>query len=335
LNALVFAVSAFIVVYQLSKFMEDWLIENDFGHAEITLFALGVGLIVATIGSFLSLSPALGAYFAGFALAETRAGNSIKRDVNFMRDFFLVFFFVAFGTSLFYNAEAVVQVFPPIELIAFLFGIALILGLGIVLMNIFTFGFFGPLFGLNKKDGSLAGLLLTPLGEFVVIIATSSAVVLTAEEKTIVGPLAFLVILVSVIVFSPLYNLLPLHDKLVEMVPTPFKAKTKKKIKPVSSKEKELMLKLVLNGFAVLCLAWMTYVLYYELPILGVPIIYSRQITAAITFLLFAAVPANNAFKAMRKLFTELDKDLIEKGFSLDETDFFGRHKRKKRRRKR
>ncbi|MFH1588616.1 MAG: cation:proton antiporter [Candidatus Diapherotrites archaeon] len=329
INAMVFAVSAFIVVYQLSKFMEDWLIANEFNHAEITLFALGVGLVVATIGYSLDLSPALGAYFAGFALAETRAGNSIKRDVNFMRDFFLVFFFVAFGTSLFYNPEALIQVFPPIEQIAFLFGIAVLLGAGIILVNIFVFGFFGPYFGLKKEDGSLAGLLLTPLGEFVVIIATSSAAVLTIAEKTIVGPLAFMVILVTVLIFSPLYNLRPLHHKIVEMIPTPFKINPKNKIQPATSKEKELLIKLILNAFIVLCLGWITYVLYYELPSLGVPIIYSRQVTAAITFLLFSAVPSNNAFKALKKLFIELDKELHERGFALEETDFFGQHKKK------
>ncbi len=317
LTALVFAVSAFVVVHELSKFMESWLIKNNFSHTEITLYALGVGLIVATIASHLNLSITLGAYFAGFALSETRAGKTIKKDVGFMRDFFLLFFFVAFGTTIFYNPVATTQVLPDITTILYLIGVALLLGAGIIVVNIVTFGFFGPFFGLKNEDSSLAGILLTPLGEFVVIITTSSAVVLTPQELTLAGPLAFMVILVTVIIFTPLYNFLPLHHKLVSMVPTIFKRKPKKHVKPPESKEIILLKKIVLNLFIVLCLGWMTWILYYELPRFGIPILYSRQATAIITFLTFAAIPTNNAFKNIKKLFKELNKKLLEKGYRL------------------
>jgi monovalent cation:H+ antiporter-2, CPA2 family len=317
LTAMVFAVSAFVVVYQLSKFMEKWLTENGFSHTDITLYALGVGLIVATIASYLDLSITLGAYFAGFALAETRAGNSIKKDVGFMRDFFLLFFFVAFGTTIFYNPAVAIQVLPEITTILYLLGIAVILCIGIILVNIISFGFFGPFFGLKTEDSSLAGLLLTPLGEFVVIIATTSAVVLTVSEQLVVGPLAFLIILVTVIVFTPLYNFSPLHQKIVGMIPTIFKAKPVKKIQETSLKEKNFLQEIALNAFIVLCLAWMTWILYYDLPSFGIPLLYSRQATAIITFLIFAAIPLNNAFKNIKKLFKEMNKTFQKKGLRL------------------
>ncbi|MBN2127421.1 MAG: cation:proton antiporter [Candidatus Diapherotrites archaeon] len=320
LNAIVFAVSAFVVVYQLSKFMENWLTENKFSHTEITLYALGVGLIVSTVANYLGLSIALGAYFAGFALAETRAGNSIKKDVGFMRDFFLLFFFVAFGTTIFFNAEATVQVLPEIGVILYLLGISLLLALGIIVVNILTFGLFGEMFGLKKEDASVTGILLTPLGEFVVIIATTSAGVLTVAEKTLMGPLAFMIILITVVIFTPLYNFLPIHRKISLMIPSLFKRDLNKTVvHETSSIEKEIIKGIALNLFIVLCLAWMTWILYYELPRFGLPILYSRQATALITFLIFAAIPLNNAFKNTKKLFKELDKKLHEKGLSLGE----------------
>lgn len=308
LTAIVFAVSAFVVVYELSKFMEDWMVKNNFSNSDITLYALGVGLIVATIANHLNLSIALGAYFAGFALAETKAGNAIKRNVGFMRDFFLLFFFVGFGTTIFFNPEATIQVLPELTTILYLAGIALVLCLGIILVNIFSFGFFSPFFGIKKEEASLAGILLTPLGEFVVIIATTSAAVLTTTEQTLINPLAFMIILVTVMIFNPLYNFKELHQKLMGMIPTIFKEKPIK-IEETSSKEKNFLQGIALNVFIVLCLAWMTWILYFDLPSFGIPILYSRQATAIITFLIFSAIPINNAIKNIKKLFKEINKN--------------------------
>src|SRR3989338_6934343 len=67
ITALLFAVAAFFAVSHLSKLVEKWLRQNQFGHTEVTLYALGIGLVVATLASILGLSTALGAYFAGFA----------------------------------------------------------------------------------------------------------------------------------------------------------------------------------------------------------------------------------------------------------------------------
>ena len=119
LTALVFAVAAFFAVYQLSQAVENWLTKNGFGHVEMSLYALGIGMVVATLGSVLGLSTALGAYFAGFALAETRAGHKIKSDINFLRDFFLVFFFVSFGTTIFFSKAANAIVLPSPETLMF------------------------------------------------------------------------------------------------------------------------------------------------------------------------------------------------------------------------
>src|SRR3989344_6522163 len=45
ISAVMFATAAFFVVYQLSQWVEAWLSKNGFGHIEMTLFALGIGLI--------------------------------------------------------------------------------------------------------------------------------------------------------------------------------------------------------------------------------------------------------------------------------------------------
>ena len=313
LNAVVFAVASFVAVYEMSSVVEKWLVAHKFGHVEMTLFALGVGLIVATIAEMIGLSLAMGAYFTGFALAETHTGRKIKADINFMRDFFLVFFFVGFGTTLFYNADVVVQVLPPIMDILFYVFVGLSLAIGAMIINILIFGIFGYYFGLSDEDSSTTGILLMPLGEFVVIIAAAAMAVLPGAEKAIIAPIAFLVILVTVVLFQPVYNMRELHRKIIAIVPKPFKHKEITQLRPADSVAVKNLKTFLLNAFIILCLAWMTFILYNELPVFGVPILYGRTTTAVVAFLLFAAFPAFKSFKAMKSVFVhagDLKKEL-------------------------
>ncbi|MFH1256618.1 MAG: cation:proton antiporter [Candidatus Diapherotrites archaeon] len=306
--ALVFAVSAFYAVYRLSIIVERWMKKNGFGHTEITLYALGIGLVVATLADLLALSTAIGAYFAGFALSETDSGHRIKKDVVFLRDFFLVFFFVAFGTTIFFDQAVNAIVLPSLEQFALLLGIALTLGFCAIFAHSFSLRVAGGLFGLHPEDTSMAAILLSPLGEFVIIIATVTigAGVLTGEQATLISPLAFLLIIVTLLIFQPLYNLKELHQKLFSRIPG-FKVHEKKsEMKPHTPYTKKQLEDFIINMFIVLCFAWVTVLLYSELPRIGVPIIYSRQVTAFILFAFFASYPFFKALRAIKRLFKHL-----------------------------
>ncbi|MFH1225612.1 MAG: cation:proton antiporter [Candidatus Diapherotrites archaeon] len=303
LTALVFAVSAFFAIHYLSQRVGNWLIKNGYGHTEVTLYALGVGLLVSTVGVLLGLSSALGAYFAGFALAETPSGEKIKRDVNFMRDFFLVFFFVVFGTTIFYDSAAGAVAIPALQELLLLAGIALLLVLVALASHSIVAAILGPLFGLSKHDSSATAILLLPLGEFVVIIATVSATVLPAAEGSIVSALAFLLIAASVIIFQPLYDRVELHRRAMAHIPEFFKLKRAESgLKQHTPYTVSLLRGFALNVFVLLCFAWMTFLLYEQLPRLGVPIIYSREATAVLAFAFFAALPFTRAVSAAGKL---------------------------------
>lgn len=303
LTSLVFAIAVFVTVHQLSRFVEQWMISNNLGQTEITLYALGVGLIVATIASMLSLSIAIGAYFAGFALAETQAGHKIKKDVSFMRDFFLVFFFVGFGTTIFYNPGAAIQSFPELGSLAMLGGMALALAFAATAAHFLVFSLFGAFFGLNREDSSTVAIMLGPLGEFVVIIATAAVTIVAAGEKAVVPVLAFMIIIITVFVFEPLYNARKTYEKIMSMVPSilskPVQVSRVEKHTPYSMKQLQ---SLAWNLFVVLCLAWLTVVLYNQLPTFGFPLHYARQANAVLIFLFFAIAPFVKALIALKNL---------------------------------
>ena len=303
LVALVFAVSSFFAVHYLSARVGKWLINNGYGHTEVTLYALGVGLVVATLGVLLGLSSALGAYFAGFALAETPSGTKIKDDVNFMRDFFLVFFFVAFGTTIFFDAAAKAIILPPLNQLLLLGGVALLLVIAAFIAHLVSTGVFGPLFGLSRHDSSITAILLLPLGEFVVIIATVASKVLKGPESGFVSVIGFMLIAISVIIFQPLYDRIDFVRNLTSKLPEFFKIKKPvTRLKPHVPYTISLLKTIALNAFILLSFAAMAVLLYEQLPRFGVPIIYSRELTTFIVFGFFAALPFFRMVKALKRL---------------------------------
>ncbi len=303
--SVVFAVSAFYAVYHLSRLVEGWLRQNEFGHTEITLYALGVGLITATLAGVLGLATAIGAHMAGFALSETDSGQRIKKDVGFLRDFFLVFFFVGFGTTLFYDYSARAVIIPQIGQLLNLAALATGLAIAAILSHSIVAKALGPHFGLRGEDTSLMAILLSPLGEFVVIIATVVAVALPPSEGAIIRPVAFMLILVTLFLFQPLYNAKAGHQRLFAAFPSlPLRERHEQ---PKEKGGPALHLRDALtNAFVILCFAGVTFLLYNELPRFGVPIIYSRQITAALLFIFFASVPFIRGIRALRRLGKEM-----------------------------
>lgn len=304
--ALVFAVSAFYAVHKLSRIVEQWLKRNQFGRVEVTLYAIGVGLIVAMLGSILGLSTAIGAYFAGFALSETESGNKIKKDVGFLRDFFLLFFFVSFGTTLFFDPALNAVVLPSLDGLLFIITLAVGLGIAALTMHSLSTRIFGAAFGLSAEDSSLSAILLFPLGEFVVIIATVAVVVFSGSEQALLRPLAFLLILATVMLFQPIYNFRALHQKIMSLIPRLPEQKKATIIKQHTPYTLKLVKEIGKNLFIVLCLAWVAVLLYKAIPELGVPVPYGRLAMTVALFVFFASVPTFLAARAFRRILKSL-----------------------------
>ncbi|HZX20488.1 MAG TPA: cation:proton antiporter [archaeon] len=302
-TALVFAAVSFYVVHKLSKRVEKIFDSHDLSSTELTIYALGVGLLVATLGGFLNLSTAIGAYFAGFALSELRAGEKIKHQISFVRDFFLLFFFVSFGASLFFNKELNQIILPQTEQLFLIVGLAAILAIAIVVVNAVIFSVVGPLFSLTNRQSSEVAIFLTPLGEFVIIIAISVIPILPPFESAILSATAFLIILFTLLIFQPLYKNLDLHEKLTSMVPSivprPGMAKPVQEHTPESLKH---LHDFGVNLILILCIGWIAMQLYGAIPEIGIPIPYGRAMVAFLLMVFFAAPLALKSIKALKKL---------------------------------
>ncbi|VVB66946.1 Glutathione-regulated potassium-efflux system protein KefB [Candidatus Norongarragalina meridionalis] len=191
LNGVLFTIAAFFVVNKLSDPILGFLAR--YGQEDkMALYAIGVGILVAYFGTLLGLSSVLGAYFAGFALAETKYAERIKKELGLFREFFVLFFFVSFGSTVILPHSATV-------------GWVLLAALPLYFISkILIYGVFGTAFGLTNESAVTCGLLMTPIGEFSLIIAAAAAPLLKAPAD--VTGLAFLLVISTTMVGPALYN---------------------------------------------------------------------------------------------------------------------------------
>ncbi len=182
LNGLLFVVAMFFVVRKVSKHALALL--DKFGHQDkMALYAIGVGIVVGYFGELIGISSALGAYFAGFALAETKYGERIKKELGLFREFFILFFFVSFGVTVTLPSS------PS------MYWLLLALVAAYIISKIIAYGIFGTAIGFKPKAAMTTGILMVAIGEFSIIIAVAAAPLVPHSEDLI--SLAFLLTLAT------------------------------------------------------------------------------------------------------------------------------------------
>ena len=190
LNGVLFVIAMFFVVSRVTRFASQFF-ERHGRTSIMTLFALGVGIMVAYFSSYLGLTIALGAYFAGFALTETPFGERVKKEIGFMREFFILFFFVGFGTTVTMPAAS------SLLLVAALVA-------SYVVAKLIAYGFFATSLGLSTNSAIRLGMMMIPIGEFSLIIAAASAPFVRNGSEII--SIAFLLTIVSTVISPVLFD---------------------------------------------------------------------------------------------------------------------------------
>ncbi|WP_395343482.1 cation:proton antiporter [Ningiella sp. W23] len=151
----------------------------------LVVFALALATLFATIGKLVGLGMELGGLLAGIAVASTPVKESISSRLAPLRDFLLLFFFIALGATLDlstlgnYLFEAVI------------FSLFVLVGNPLIVLAIM-----GAL-GYRKRTGFLAGLTVAQISEFSLIFI-AMAVSLGHIQSDILG----LVTLVGIITIA-------------------------------------------------------------------------------------------------------------------------------------
>lgn len=123
------------------------------------LFILGVAISYGGFAYYLHLSEVIGAFLAGIMMAETNFKDKVMEVSMPVRNLFLPFFFLNFGLTLEFTDEV-----PA-------FGLLIVIVIWSILAKMLVGYFGGRWYGLDKRESFETGLVLTPRGEFSVIIA--------------------------------------------------------------------------------------------------------------------------------------------------------------------
>ncbi len=133
----------------------DYLSRN---QEVLFLFGVGWALLLASLFDYLGFSLEIGALIAGMSLASTKYTLELSGKMKPLRDFFIVLFFVFFGSQL----AGVITM----DLIknALIFSVFILIGKPLIVMSLLRS------FGYKKRTNFLAGSSLAQISEFSLIL---------------------------------------------------------------------------------------------------------------------------------------------------------------------
>lgn len=123
----------------------------------LLIFAIAWGTALAAGGELLGFSKEVGAFLAGFSLASTIYREAIGARLASLRDFLLLFFFVALGSKLDF-ASLGDELWPAVVLSLFV-----LIGNPLIVMAIMGW------MGYRARTGLLAGLTVAQISEFSIV----------------------------------------------------------------------------------------------------------------------------------------------------------------------
>ncbi len=157
---LVFAYGALMLaaVVLFIRYLADPLVERLSRAPELLMsFAIGWAALLAALGHYFGFGKELGGLLAGVSLASTPFREAIAARLAPLRDFLLLFFFIALGAAL------------DLSVLTASVGPALVLSLFVLIGNPLIVMVLMGAMGYRKRTGFLAGLTVAQISEFSLI----------------------------------------------------------------------------------------------------------------------------------------------------------------------
>ncbi|SFO44051.1 transporter, CPA2 family [Roseovarius lutimaris] len=158
LTVLISGIAMVAVVIVFVRYIANPLTERLARAPELlVIFAIAQASIFAAVGDFVGLGKEVGGLLAGVSLASTPYRETIAARLAPLRDFLLLFFFIALGATL------------DLSLLGAHVTGAIVLSLFVLIGNpLIVLGIMGAL-GYRKRTGFLAGLTVAQISEFSLI----------------------------------------------------------------------------------------------------------------------------------------------------------------------
>ncbi|MEM1429885.1 MAG: cation:proton antiporter family protein [Pseudomonadota bacterium] len=181
LRVLGYGLAMLLFVVLFIRYIANPLVERLSRAPELLVsFAIGWAALLAAVGHYLGFGKELGGLLAGVSLASTPFREAIAARLASLRDFLLLFFFIALGASL------------DLSVLGASVGPAIVLSLFVLIGNpLIVLAIMGAM-GYRKRTGFLAGLTVAQISEFsLIFMAMGVAIGHVAENAlglvTLVG----------------------------------------------------------------------------------------------------------------------------------------------------
>ena len=158
LRVLGYGLAMLVFVILFIRYIADPLVERLSQAPELLVsFAIGWAALLAAVGHYLGFGKELGGLLAGVSLASTPFREAIAARLASLRDFLLLFFFIALGASL------------DLSVLGASIGPAILLSLFVLIGNPLIVLIIMTAMGYRKRTGFLAGLTVAQISEFSLI----------------------------------------------------------------------------------------------------------------------------------------------------------------------
>ncbi len=156
--AVVYGVIALMLLVLFVRYIANRLVSRMVRSPELLVtFAIAWAALLAALGDYLGFSLELGGLLAGVSLAAAPYRETIVSRLSSLRDFLLLFFFIALGAQLDLGLLGA-QVVP-----ALVFSVFVLVGNPLIVMAIMG------VMGYRSRTGFLAGLTVAQISEFSLI----------------------------------------------------------------------------------------------------------------------------------------------------------------------
>ncbi|WP_371060243.1 cation:proton antiporter [Rhodosalinus sp. 5P4] len=174
MSVLVSGVAMVALVVLFVRYIADPLTERLARAQELlVIFAIAMAAMFAAIGDFVGLGKEVGGLLAGVALASTPYRETIAARLAPLRDFLLLFFFIALGATL------------DLSLLGTHVTGAIVFSLFVLIGNpLIVLAIMGAM-GYRKRTGFLAGLTVAQISEFSLIFVAMGVSIGHVEEDAL------------------------------------------------------------------------------------------------------------------------------------------------------
>ncbi len=160
----------------------------------IFLGAIGWCFAFVSLAVLLGFSKEIGAFLAGMAIASLPFTHEISAKLKYLRDFFIVLFFIVLGSNLVFSSSDIV-ILPAI-----IFSVFVLVGNPIIVFLIMTF------LGYKSRTSFFSGLTVAQISEFSLIIMLLAQTKGFVSSSTVAIITLVAVITITVSTYFIVYN---------------------------------------------------------------------------------------------------------------------------------